>query len=535
MATLTRPERPHTPLKCVFDSSPLVIGCALVLIVIALRAPGFLWDVLNIDESDFYLYGQSLAEGGEAYVSFVEKKPPFIYGFYGVLIAAGATDLRWIRVITAGYVLLGALAVRRVVLGVGLGSRAAWIGAFVFAAFSSNISVATDCETLMNLPVVCAAWLALAARPGNPRSFWSFRDFLAGAAVGVATGFKHQAAAALIALVGFHAMDVPGRRLQAILSAVLGFLLVLALITAWFWATGRFEVFVEWNILRNLSYTSESSPGAWDRAATAIGLYGLANGLAFLLMGAAGLPAAMRGREQSAETRVIRMGTWLYWTGWLGVVVGGRFYTHYFLQLVPGAALLAAGTLARTGFTGRLSRARPALAALMVAAVIGFGANTWARGTLKRNFPSQDAVAIAIAEQVRALTSPDDRVFVWGYFNPIYYQAQRRPATRFINPSPVVGDFDPYHVPVDFDASPYVRHDDADVVVRDLEREHCALIVDTAPSDLHGWSRFPLRLVPSLEQYVKTHYCPLSTVAGAVFYRVKTPSLGVPSDDCPGG
>jgi hypothetical protein len=40
----------------------------------------------------------------------------------------------------------------------------------------------------------------------------------------------------------------------------------------------------------------------------------------------------------------------------------------------------------------------------------------------------------------------------------------------------------------------------------DLERSRPAFVVDTAPSGLHGWSRFPLENLPRLETFVKTNY-----------------------------
>lgn len=488
--------------------------------VLVLRAPGFVFEVLNIDESDFYLYGQSLVEGGSAYVSFVEKKPPLVYGFFASLIGSGATDLRWIRVWTALWVLLGSVVVRKSCLAAGLGSRASWAGAFAFAAFSSNITVATDCETLMNLPIACGAFFAVRHALAESRRTRLLLAALAGASCGLAVCFKHQAGMAFLALVGFLVTANRDSRVSAILSASLGFVTVLMAVSSWFFATGRGPEFLEWNLYRNFAYREESSPLDLPRTSQALALYGLANGGVFLALGLWAIHRAILPAHNTSTARRRRwllLASWQYWTAWLGVSLGGRFYGHYFLQLVPGVAFLAAGFLDDARF--QASRLRRLVVLLVCLSVAGFGANTWARGLLKRNYPSQDVKAIEVANWLRVRTRPEERVFVWGYFNPVYYLADRRPASRFINPSPVVGDFDPLHVPADFDARPYVREDDAALLVRDLEADHCAVIVDTAPSDLHGWSRFPLAVVPALERYVREKFYLETIVAGAHVYR----------------
>ncbi len=115
-----------------------VLWAILLIVLLILRAPGLVWDVLNIDESDFYMYGRLLAAGGHSYVSFVEKKPPLVYGFFALLIGAGFEDLRWIRAWTALWVFIGSVVAYRTAQAAGLGLRPAWAATFVYAGFSSN-------------------------------------------------------------------------------------------------------------------------------------------------------------------------------------------------------------------------------------------------------------------------------------------------------------------------------------------------------------------------------------------------------------
>jgi hypothetical protein len=55
----------------------------------------------------------------------------------------------------------------------------------------------------------------------------------------------------------------------------------------------------------------------------------------------------------------------------------------------------------------------------------------------------------------------------------------------------------------------------------DLERSRPAFVVDTAPSGLHGWGRFPMEDFPRLETFVKTNYDAVAVVDGVWLWRRK--------------
>jgi len=119
----------------------------------------------------------------------------------------------------------------------------------------------------------------------------------------------------------------------------------------------------------------------------------------------------------------------------LGVLGGGNFHPHYFLQLVPPLSLLAAVGV-RTIW---LSAPRPAVAAAGAAAAATFAVAmpvAWAS-------PSKQAETIwprdphlvhdaVLARYVKAHTLPTQRVLaVWADAD-IYYLANRRPATQYL-------------------------------------------------------------------------------------------------------
>jgi hypothetical protein len=128
-----------------------------------------------------------------------------------------------------------------------------------------------------------------------------------------------------------------------------------------------------------------------------------------------------------------------------------------------------------------------------------------------------------IAAYIDAHTNPDERVFVWGYFPPLYVAAERLAATRYTGCHYITG----YaaiglgrDLPPELEDSLGVPHG-FEILLADLERWKPVLVVDTAPADLHHWRRYPLSRYPSLERYVADHYVRVATVQDAVIYRRK--------------
>jgi len=164
-----------------------------------------------------------------------------------------------------------------------------------------------------------------------------------------------------------------------------------------------------------------------------------------------------------------------------GVMIGGRFYAHYFLQTLPSLCLIGA-----RGVTGIFSSLKPRSEsfrrAIIALLVIGFTftlvrfhgrglmlAIDWARGATSsynatwyhnereheermaasavREIPDEaDAADRFGLEAIRAggprMRTPDgpaDYLFVWGYRPEIYFWSGLLPASRFLSTQPLTG------------------------------------------------------------------------------------------------
>lgn len=122
-------------------------------------------------------------------------------------------------------------------------------------------------------------------------------------------------------------------------------------------------------------------------------------------------------------------------TALLGVLGGGNFHYHYYLQLTPPLSLLAGLGVAR--LIERPSRAKLGVAAGLAAATVSLTAPTWFQS------PSAQARSIwprdghlardaAIAQYIRSHTRPKDKVFVVWAAASIYYLADREPVLRYM-------------------------------------------------------------------------------------------------------
>jgi 4-amino-4-deoxy-L-arabinose transferase-like glycosyltransferase len=127
----------------------------------------------------------------------------------------------------------------------------------------------------------------------------------------------------------------------------------------------------------------------------------------------------------------------------LGVASGGRFFPHYYIQLLPALALLSAPVLHAALLalrSGSVSYRGPVLVALLLAPCLFFNLGVYLRMTPESRhiakFPDTQARAAidarALAVYVRSHTAPGDVILNWGREAQIYFYAHRRPASKYL-------------------------------------------------------------------------------------------------------
>lgn len=196
--------------------------------------------------------------GGEVlYRDVFFNVPPLTLWIHQLLASVFGNELLVLR---GGFALvrLATLAVGLDVLrrlGVGRFGRFAFIGAgLLFSAPTSNFYVpVAHLAVLTALWITLRWWLDLEAEPGRIDRL----VFVAGAAGGVAFASKHSIGLYVVPALTLAALLSPGSRAVRFRRLVLsgaGYVMVLAPIALWIWATGAWARFVEFGFLNRGTY-----------------------------------------------------------------------------------------------------------------------------------------------------------------------------------------------------------------------------------------------------------------------------------------
>jgi 4-amino-4-deoxy-L-arabinose transferase-like glycosyltransferase len=458
------------------------LGWRLVLAVVAVAVvthlPGLVrTEVLNPDEAFLATQARVVNDGGALYRDAVDRKPPVVPYLYALTArVTGSEEVVWPRVLAVvahivTALLLALIARRR------WGESAAWAAALLYLVASTALvledSQAANFETFM-LPLMCGA--VLLAEGG--------RNVGAGVAAAGATLTKQVAATTMLPLA-----YLAWRRAGAagVARLVVAFTVPIVLTAALFgWSDFWFWVFTGTG-----GYLDPS--GSW-RVALGRGFGGSALFVTANLGATILLVTAWRRRWAELD-----LWLWLAAAA-VGVASGLRFFGHYYLQLAPPFALLAAGSLASAT---RLARVRTAVLGAVCAVVFLVLAFSWHPPVLR----PYERVAAAID----ARTKPDDQIFVWGQFPELYWAADRRPATRFLTAGFLTGfggGRSAARVGREFSVSGAWEDFEAD-----LAAHPPALIVDASVDTVFSIDRFP-----EFGSFVSGGYDRVEEVDGTVLY-----------------
>jgi MFS family permease len=482
----------------------------LLLLTVALRLPGFVVEVFNSDETFLATQAEVINEGGRLYEDATDRKPPLVPYLYAATFSVLGTSALWsVRVVAmlavALTALLLALEARR-----RYGERAAWVAGLMFVlasvAFAPQDGQAANFEVFM-LPAMTAAVL-LAARD-RPRA--------SGFAVAIATLAKQTGAVTLLPVL-YLVWKARGRR--GVVNALIGFAIPIAIVAM---LVGPGELLF-WAVMGNGSYFGIGSASAYVLGVLAVMTLAFVGANLPIIWS---MPRAWHDRKLSRADRSaadpsfdleergdaatdmdhdIDLWLWLA-SAAVSVVVGFRFFGHYYLQLLPPLCLLSAGVLVR--------RSRPVLRgtiALAVAIAVSFSLlGFWVR-------PFGDVPRYqAVSDYLDRHTSTTDRIFVWGHMPEIYWASNRRPASRFFSSGFILGDWGSRPAG---DTSTNVPTPGAfALMMDDLRMQPPRVVLDTTPAAFRGSQYSPMSKYPELRGFVDSRYEYVRTIDGISIYE----------------
>jgi hypothetical protein len=369
------PEAPSTPWRRRIGTAPKSWVIAMAVAVCLGWLP-FAGRSLSPDEAGYLVVGGHWADGGSLYGNYWVDRPPALIAIFEAADAlGGAVPLR----------LFGTLAaVLTVVLSGVLGRIAApeRRSAPLLTAGTAAVCVATPLlggtvvnGELLGLPFLVVGILSYVAAAASRHQVRGFLLSLAGGAAGAVGALVKQSLVDVfvVALVLVFTSGAARRKLPGLL---LGALVTTAVVVAAAWARGTvpadlWDAVVTFRIeaARELAGDSGGSP------ARLVGMLGA--------LAASGLPlvvAAFAWKGRGAPSRQgpwtapdLRVAAYALLTFELMVaLLGGSYWLHYLMALVPGAVLFAASFAQRPAPVTRSIGISLALAGISSAAALGW-------------------------------------------------------------------------------------------------------------------------------------------------------------------
>lgn len=499
----------------------LVPLLCLGFLALWLRWPTFSFSLWNVDEAIHAAAARTILDGGVLYRDAVDQRTPLSYHAVAAIFAvAGENNLWAVRAFIA--LLIGATGwllfrTGRTLRNGLAGTSAALLYVLLStSALSAGDANAANTEWFMAFFSSAAALVFLTGGSSpNPR-----RLFFAGFLLGCAFLSKQPALLDLAAPVtailytGWH-RRLPQRQLISSVVTLSAGWFFPVLITAGYFATHgalRDAVFYTW--IYNLTYYGPEIDGA-TRLSSAMTPFKLIGGaqpwlLLLWLVGALGVLHRLLQRQPTATEQTGNPGL-LYLTIWslagvAGAASGGRSFDHYTIQFLAPFCLgagLALAHVARWTHVAALHRVGRILAAFTLI-IIAYDAITTALAARSRTLP--DDPSLRVAAYIRAQSSPDERIFVWGYHPDIYLHSDRQPASRFLYSSFITGLIPWTNTAPDRDTDYAIVPGTMETLLDELTTRRPIFIVDCSAGPNRHWQKYPLDMFPALHAFIHQHY-----------------------------
>src|SRR4051794_15631640 len=380
-----------------------------------LRAP---WSdaALGRDEGGVAMVAHAWHGGGPfAYGSLFLDRPPLLVALYR-LAGDSQAGIRALGAAAAVLLVVTSTLIAVRIAGRGAAPWAAGISAVLASTYALR-SVFTPAELLATVPSSASVLLLLVAIERSTRRLWLFAaaGALATAALLVKQSFGDALLAGVVALAAGKLLGLSLRETLRRAGAYLaGVVAALAGLVLWAIATHT-SAHAIWYAMFGFRLDSVSvliKHGLESRLSSLASPL-LASGLAIaLLLAVAGI-ARLRGRALARVTLL----------AWLaasvgGILLGGSYWPHYLIALVPIAAAGAATTLRRHPFAGALAIAAIALPTVINAAEV-------ARSDSADGYQRP---ALTIGDYIEDRSLPDQTAYaIYARVNTLYYARLRDP------------------------------------------------------------------------------------------------------------
>lgn len=405
----------------------------LILVLSFLLRVSFVHEPLDRDEGFYAYIGSGLLQGKILYRDLIDIKPPGIYYIYALIIGIFGKSIVAIRLCTAFYSIATVYCLMRLTRYIAGPVAGIWAG-LLMAILSTCPGIeasSSNAEVFMLLPLVAATYLVLRGIDSGKIRWYA----LSGALCGVALLIKTVALPQVLVLVSW-LYFVPERksdlrRFRVIcLSYCLSLAGVVALVVGYFYAVGAIDDFIQWNVTFIAQYSKSAIAGSTLPAALISVAHDLLAVGFLAVIGCCWIP------RKRCDVRSM-LPVVLFPATLIGVWLPGKYFPHYFIQILPVSTMIAGIVIADLSESGGWRRW--AVTAILVLGCGGLLAEypVYAKYSPAEvsqwKYGSTEFIDIVnTADYLRERTTPSAYVYQWGFDPGLYFLADRRSPNKYL-------------------------------------------------------------------------------------------------------
>lgn len=414
-----------------------IIVILILIIVLQIFLRLYLPSSLDRDEFIYGYIAQRLLAGDTLYRDVFDNKPPVIYWLYTLVFKIFGQSLGAIRIVALIFSLITTLLIfliGRLIWGNWAGLSAAAFHA-IFSGGPYVEGTTANAEIFMLPFIILSFYFFLLAGRRKDKKF--FLLFLAGLSVGLAFMIKPVAITNLAALVIFCFFLPRKIILRAAIFLILGFSVFPAVFSGYFVIKGTFSEYFLGAFLIHKDYLSHTHSFFLNPIISLEKAIQKTFEIALVensILWIAALGGIIYFLINSLERKKIENLIFIIWLvfSFLGVMMGGNYFPHYYLQVIPALSFLAGYflySIKKIIFSKNYYLLKLLFFLFFIPPIISHHVFYKKVISYRLNYWIHDA--LLIGSLIRDQAKPTDTIFVWDKAPEIYFYSQRKSASKF--------------------------------------------------------------------------------------------------------
>lgn len=398
----------------------------IILLLSAFLRYQFVNEPLERDEGGYAYIGKQLLEGKVLYKEMWDQKTAGIFFIYAFAIKFFGDSLNSIRIFTLIFVLIEIFLFFLLVKKL-YGENIALVATFIFGIFSSVPLMqanGANSEVFMNLFFILSVYLFL----------FNKKKFLIYSGIALAIGFmiKQVAIVNLLAILLFIILFDKKNKKEKVLSLIIGFFIGLVPFLIYFIINNNLYDFIFAAFSYNLGYVNTINIVEFFSRMVNNSIPIILEGALFWCLALIGLFFILIKRDKKNMLVLF-----LLLFSILGVLIGKRFFPHYYIQLIPICSILG-GYAVIKGL--KLKYFKWILILMVVSLSFFFISSEYKYYFVYDNndvsfikYKTDIFVkAKDVADYINQNTVEEDFIYNIGYEPELYFYSKRESASRFI-------------------------------------------------------------------------------------------------------